>query len=279
MSAAQTEFDQLTSDKSRRTTHHDARSFLNISDGEDDDEDAHRRNRGRDNNNNNDNDNDADPRVSRDNPSDYFPPTTLTRPRHSIPPTRYAANTGPKGVISDAQNFRESCRQYRRSQHQRPTAAPGARRPPPSHFATTTYTSSADRDPLSTSDAPANHGTRDDDNDEDDDDRNGNGDDADAIPSEDEDFMHHWRRRRLHEMQSSRAGGGGGGGGGGKTQMRERPRRLWGGLATVDGKGYLDAVDGSGPDTVVIVYIYDDYVSRAPPPLPSLSGQPLRTQR
>jgi hypothetical protein len=32
-------------------------------------------------------------------------------------------------------------------------------------------------------------------------------------------------------------------------------------LTTVDGEGYLDAVEKSGPSTVVIVYIYDDMVS------------------
>ncbi|KAK0872164.1 hypothetical protein LTR87_012560 [Friedmanniomyces endolithicus] len=39
---------------------------------------------------------------------------------------------------------------------------------------------------------------------------------------------------------------------------RRPSRRMWGSLATVDGEGYLDAVDKSPADTVVVVYIYDD---------------------
>jgi hypothetical protein len=37
-------------------------------------------------------------------------------------------------------------------------------------------------------------------------------------------------------------------------------RRLYGTMITVDGEGYLDAVDKSPPESVVIVYVYDDRV-------------------
>ena len=69
----------------------------------------------------------------------------------------------------------------------------------------------------------------------------------------DDDFMAHWRRDRLRELQSGKA----------DSQMHThgRNRRQWGGLPAVDGEGYLEAIDRSPPDTVVVVYIFDAYVS------------------
>ena len=80
---------------------------------------------------------------------------------------------------------------------------------------------------------------------------------ADEEESEEEedmedDFMQQWRRTRLAEMQNKRP----------DSQLHQRgsSKRLWGTLTTVDGGGYLDAVDKSPSDTVVVVYIYDDHV-------------------
>lgn len=71
----------------------------------------------------------------------------------------------------------------------------------------------------------------------------------------DMDFMDKWRQSRLRELQN--------GGTGSKMHSRGRSRRLYGGLTTVDGNGYLEAVENSGADTVVVVYIYDDMVRLA----------------
>ena len=71
----------------------------------------------------------------------------------------------------------------------------------------------------------------------------------------DDDFMAQWRRSRLQELQK--------GGHGSKMHSRQRSTRLWGSLTKVDGEGYLDALDKSPADTVVVVYIYDDFVSCA----------------
>ena len=65
--------------------------------------------------------------------------------------------------------------------------------------------------------------------------------------------MHKWRRSRLRELKRGSRDS--------KLHGRDRSRRLFGGLTTVDGNGYLDALEKSSPDTVVVVYIYDDYVS------------------
>ena len=207
MSAAQNEFNELMRDKERRTRHpeddqDDARSFLNLSDE----------------------DEDRTPPASNFDPEDAPPRASTSSARHIIPHTRYGANTGPKGVISDAQNFRDSRRQHRMSMRSGTTLPAQA----PDLGAQPTF---GQREKL------ADH---DDEYEED-------------LDDEDDDFMRQWRSGRLREMQN----------GGHESRMHHRARgaRCWGGLATVDGQGYLDAVDKSGPDTVVAVYIYDDYVS------------------
>lgn len=215
MSAAQNEFNELMREKERRTGHpedndDDARSFLNLSDDDDDD---------------------RTPPASNIDPDDDVPPRASTSSaRHTIPLTRYGANTGPKGVISDAQNFRDSRRMHRMSIQsnatlpaQTPDALAGA------------HWSAGEK--LSV--------------------------DADGYEEEDDgeddhDFMSQWRQSRLRELQN----------GGHESRMHQRTRsgRFWGGLTMVDGQGYLDALEKSGSDTVVAVYIYDDYVSSRPTP-------------
>lgn len=202
MSAAQEEFKELMRDKGRRSQHPeddiDRQSFLNISD-----------------------DDDPTPSSSRAFREDDAR-QSMNNARTTIPNKRFGANTGPKGVISDAQDFRDSRRSARMS----------ARNSMES-------TLRAPEQPRSGHVSPALEALEDED------------EDAEM----DDDFMRRWRESRLQEMQhgshkSSSIHGNG------------RPsRRLYGGLATVDGEGYLEAVDKSDPDTVVVVYIYDDYVS------------------
>ncbi|KAK3092178.1 hypothetical protein LTR53_019695, partial [Teratosphaeriaceae sp. CCFEE 6253] len=105
MSAAQDEFNELMRDKEKRRQHpeddnDDARSFLNLSDEDDD----------------------ATPPASQADP-DEAPSRPSLSSRHTIPLTRYEANTGPKGVIADAQHFRDSRRQHRVSMRSTSTLA------------------------------------------------------------------------------------------------------------------------------------------------------------
>lgn len=197
MSAAQNEFNELMRDKSHRRRHpededdDDAHSFLNISDDDFD-----------------------------DSPPSPAPEALTPRPSMSIPTRRYGANTGPKGVISDAQNFRDSRRSQRSSMTStRPTKQSSR--------------SSSRQVPESTID-------------EDD-------DDLDDDGPGDQGFMARWRQSRIREMQSGPRDS--------KMHLNGRSRNTYGGMTAVDGEGYLDAVDNSGPDTVVVVYIYDEYVS------------------
>lgn len=203
MSAAQEEFNELMRDKGKRVQHpeddgDDARSFLNLSEDED-----------------------ATPPASRADPDELESRPSLSQARSTIPRTRYGANTGPKGVISDAQHWRDSRRQHRTSMRSTASLA--------SHM----QSGLSLREQTPVEKVP--------------------GSDEEDDAELDDDFMDKWRRNRLQEMQKGRPSS--------KMHSRERSRRRWGGLTVVDGEGYLDAVDKSPPDTVVVVYIYDDYVS------------------
>jgi hypothetical protein len=206
--AAQDEFNQLVRDKESRSNHpedDDARSFLNLSDDDDDD---------------------RTPPASNADPNEDLPRASTSSARHIIPRTRYGANTGPKGVISDAQAYRDSQRVHK-----------------------TSYKASAQlprqtEQTLWSRDQPIVEKQQDSDDDDFD------------IGGADVDFMHKWRQDRLKELQT--------GGYESKMHSRGKSRRLYGGMPTVDGEGYLEAVEKSGSDTVVIVYIYDDIV-RIPP--------------
>ena len=205
---AQEEFDQLMSGKSRKNGHPedaDARSFLNLSD-EDDDED-------------------------RSTPTASVAPTAeaTTRPsmsasRHTIPLTRYGANTGPKGVISDAQHFLDQRRMQRRSSRSSTVLPSHSEAQEPSFGQRLRAEKLADQQE----------------------------EELDDEDVDDEDFMSEWRQTRLKELQ--------GGAYGSSMRSRGRDRRTFGVLSTVDSHGYLDAVEGSSADTVVVVYIYDEMV-------------------
>lgn len=207
MSAAQDEFNELMRDKGRRTQHPeddetDARSFLDISD-----EDDHN----------------ATPPASQTDPDEPDPRPSVSR-SSTIPTTRYNANTGPKGVISDAQAFRDSRRQHRVSMQ------------------STTTLASRVQHGMSIREQPSMEKVPGSDDEE--------GEEEEEL---DDDFMQQWRKSRLAEMQHRRPDN--------KMHSRRPSHRLWGTMVTVDGEGYLDAVDRSPADTVVVVYIYDDYVS------------------
>lgn len=207
MSAARDEYNELIRDKERRTAHpeddkdrdDDARSFLNLSDD----------------------DGDTTPPASCADP----PLSSTSIARSTIPVTRYGANTGPKGVISDAQDFRDSRRSQRTSLRSTASLAMQA-----------LSMSIRDKAPVEKLE-------------EEEDD----GDDLVDLGRDDNHFMKKWRQSRLEEMQSGTRDS--------SMHKIRRQRRLYGALTMVDPEGYLDAVDNAPPDTVVVVYIYDDYVS------------------
>jgi hypothetical protein len=68
-----------------------------------------------------------------------------------------------------------------------------------------------------------------------------------------EGFLQKWREARLRELQNA------------GERIRSRTtspsRRIYGTLPSVDGEGYLDALEKVPRDTVVVVFIYDHAVS------------------
>ncbi|KAK5119106.1 hypothetical protein LTR62_000317 [Meristemomyces frigidus] len=210
MATAQDEFNELMRSKEKRSGHpeddnSDARSFLNLSEDED-----------------------ATPPASHAASDDDEPRSSLSQARHTIPLTRYNANTGPKGVISDAQHFRDSRRQHRDSIRS------------PSTLATHVQNGLSLDDQVHAEKRAAEEAGR----------ENNGGEEDEGL---DDNFMKRWRDSRLRELQHR--------GGHNAPRMHNRmpSRRMWGSLTAVDGEGYLDAVDKSPADTVVIVYIYDEY--------------------
>ncbi|KAF2486334.1 phosducin [Neohortaea acidophila] len=150
-----------------------------------------------------------------------------SRPYNTVvPQRRYQANTGPKGVIADAQKFREARRGVNGAQ--RMNGGSGIAQQEDKDAGK----KFGDRE-------KAEKGERSD-------------DDFDGLDDdEDDEFMARWRSSRMQEMRK-------GGASAYKTQTTQRGARTYGSLSTVDAAGYLHAVDHSPPGTLVLVYIYDD---------------------
>lgn len=135
-------------------------------------------------------------------------PSSKMRSNYYVPSIRSEANTGPKGVIADAQAYEQAKKQAKRFTFMRKNSPP-------------TYHATAYHDEKNSSDEENEDG-----------------------------FMKRWRENRLRELQSA------------GQRIRSRTtspsKRIYGNLPTVDGEGFLDAIEKVARDTVVVVYIYDD---------------------
>ena len=145
--------------------------------------------------------------------------TMVSRTNYHIPRNTYDANTGPKGVIADAQAFeRARKKSFRRTL----LSAAGFDSSAP------TFTA-----PKSTHDAPP---------------RSADGASSSGSGSGEDDeerFMRRWRASRMQELQ-------------GRAMRRPSPRgRIWGRVDEVDAVGYLDAIEKVTPGSVVVVCIFD----------------------
>ncbi|GAB7363966.1 hypothetical protein MBLNU230_g4527t1 [Neophaeotheca triangularis] len=239
---AQDEYNTLMQRNAQQTNHRrhpsdtnsDSQSFLNLSDDDDDDGNTTTTIR------------DSSPALPR-------PSYSTSRSTATIPTTRYEANTGPKGVIADAQNFRDARREDRRvslQQAHRNGNGNGnggfASRDVGDRLGDMTF---GEREVVGKRLDGLGLG------------REGEGevDELEELGEGDEAFLREWRGKRLREMQSVMdLGNGGSSNGRFLGGSRSTGGRRFGQLASVDGEGYLEAVDGSGPGTVVVVYIYDD---------------------
>jgi len=188
--AAQEEFDELMRDKGREERHPEDRhndSDLSEPESEGADKDRYEIV-----------DTDDELELPADMRSNYYMPSHI----------RSEANTGPKGVIADAQAFEQAKKQARRFTWKKNS--------PPPQYAVTAY-----------------H------------------DDKAASDDDSEDsFMRRWRESRLRELQNA------------GQRIRSRTtspsRRVYGSLLAVDGEAYLDAIEKTPSDTVVVVFIYND---------------------
>lgn len=174
---------------------------------------------------------------SNDSDSDSPPLSTVhthrngnMRSRYFIPSLRSEANTGPKGVIADAQAYEEAKRAHRTSFFSRHSRSKSRGEPQqPTYTIPAAYSQEDYQDRSSVS--------------------------AGEASDDDEGFLAKWRQGRLRDLAGRHAGS--------SEKRRVSPsnnRRVWGSLVTVDAEGYLDAIEKVGRDVVVCVLIYDDQV-------------------
>ncbi|KAH9871294.1 hypothetical protein IAQ61_005473 [Plenodomus lingam] len=151
---------------------------------------------------------DYDETVDSDDQVDM--PSTM-RANYYMPALRSEANTGPKGVIADAQAFEQAKKQARRFTWKAKNSAAAGQ-----NFAN----------------LPAGGGWQ---------------DEKSSDEDSDEGFMRVWRDQRLRELQSvgERI----------RSRTNSPSRRIWGSMPEVDPLGYLDAVDKTAPNVVVVVFI------------------------
>ena len=204
-SAAQDEFNALFSEKSTLTRHPDDEAR------ESSPESNHSQRKPKKNADSSDEDTAAAAAASSNN---------NMKSRYFVPSLRFDANTGPKGVIADAQAFERA-----KQEHGRLASV--------AHRFTKKFT-------LTSSSVPHAYNT------EEYRDRSSGEDD------DDDGFMARWRKKRLLELQGKAEMR--------QSRNPSPSQRQYASLTTVNAEGYLDAIERVPSDTVVVVYIYDDMV-------------------
>lgn len=163
----------------------------------------------------------SDPGDDEDTLHSMSATTTAT---YHLPRTYFDANTGPKGVIADAQSFDRAKKHSLRNTF--------------SNIANSAFFQSSSKPQPPTLPRTGSDTTE----------KSGSGLDED----EDDEFMVRWRQSRLREISDA---------GSHKQERRQSPsKRKWGFFKDVDANGYLDVVEKTASDTVVVVCIYDPEV-------------------
>ncbi len=148
--------------------------------------------------------------------------TTTSTATYRLPTTRFDANTGPKGVIADAQSFNRAKKYSFRGSL--------------ANFTNNAFSYPTTQRKTSDSNKESSVGEK---------------SDSELGTSDDEDFMRQWRENRFQELA----------GRGSSSQRRNSPsKRVWGTFDDVDANGYLDAIEKVPVDTIVVVCIYDPEV-------------------
>lgn len=147
---------------------------------------------------------------------------TQARTSYHIPSTSHYANTGPKGVIADAQSFARAKKSTFRTRlaDMRNNLSSRSER---------SNTSEKENKPT------LKHTSSD--------------SDVGLIDEEDDsEFINTWRQTRIQELQQKSAHG---------TRRISPSRRTWGVLLEVDANGYLDAIEKVSNEDIVVVLVYD----------------------
>lgn len=151
---------------------------------------------------------------------------TTTKTNYTIPSTVHFANTGPKGVIADAQNyhrartstFRRTLNSISDSLSLRPSTRHTQTQPPPSRAI-------REKDNASSG--------------------------SDLDLDDDDEFMAQWRQQRLAELQEQFSTTSH------QTSQSPARRRTYGALESVNATGYLNAIEASPKSTHVVVFLHD----------------------
>lgn len=174
----------------------------------------------------------SDPGTDDELAADNMATMTTTKTTYHLPSQTHYANTGPKGVIADAQSFARA-----KNSTFRQRLASFASNLNPNKGAAPTAAEKAEKrktffgSPKSTS--------------------SGSDDLALSEDDADSDFMRTWRANRLQELSSQSQAAY-------NSQRKQSPsQRTWGTFLEVDASGYLDAIERVSDDTVVVVMIYD----------------------
>ena len=165
---------------------------------------------------------------------------TATKNTFHLPTQTHHANTGPKGVIADAQSFaraKQSTFRQRLASFANNLTSNGKA------AGTSTVTEKGDKRKSIFGSSPKSTTSSDSEN------------IALSDDEADSDFMKTWRANRLQELSSQSQSA---------PQRRQYPsQRTWGTFMEVDANGYLDAIEKVSPDTVVVVMIYDPASSQS----------------
>lgn len=162
-----------------------------------------------------------------------------SRGGYVVPTTHFQSNTGPKGVITDAQEYKAAAAAAKRAANRSPNRGAQMLKDREKEIASV--------QPYIVSGLGLQHQNKQETSDDEDD---------EDIPENgtfnNDEFVKKWREQRTRELQT-----------GARLAAKHRPggRRLhFGGLVPVDGPGFLETVDQSENGTVVVVYIYDPQV-------------------
>ncbi|OAP63096.1 hypothetical protein AYL99_02323 [Fonsecaea erecta] len=189
---------------------------------------------------------DAEPEPAFDNLSDpgtdddtagNMATMTTTKTTYHLPSQVHYANTGPKGVIADAQSF---ARAKQSTFRQRLTSFANNLTSNGKAAAIPTVTEKSDKRKTIISGSPKSTPS--------------SNSDTNMTLSDDEadsEFMKAWRANRLQELSSQSQSAY-------NSHRRHSPsQRTWGRFVEVDANGYLDAIEKVSNETVVVVMIYD----------------------